>query len=283
MLDIRVLASGYGTIEGPTVEGDSLYFSDVSRGGVYKLLSEGQVDTVIPKRKGVGGICLHRNGGLIVSGRDVSHVVEGKTRVLLSREQAQLLPGAGRRGRVGGFNDLLALPDGRILVGTVRLDENDERLKGELLLVSGEGQAVVLYGNVGDANGIAIDEQGNIFHAASTDRQIIVSRFSSTTQVKIIHRISTADILGVPDGLAIDEAGCCWVAFYKGSCVAQFDPSGKLLQTINMPAHEVTSVCFSGRDLIVVTEDNTADPTLEGCVFVIKLEVSGAPVGAASL
>ena len=57
---LETLAYGYGLLEGPRVdENDNLYFSDVPNGGVYRRAPNGEVTTVVPKRRGVGGIALH--------------------------------------------------------------------------------------------------------------------------------------------------------------------------------------------------------------------------------
>ena len=75
---MEALAWGYGLVEGPTFAPDgSVYFSDVLGGGVHRLSPGGDVETVIPKRRGVGGMCLHADGGLVVSGRDVVHAGNG--------------------------------------------------------------------------------------------------------------------------------------------------------------------------------------------------------------
>src|SRR5205807_631645 len=56
---VETLASGYGLVEGPTVDGDgNLYFSDVLGGGVYRRHPDGEIATVVPKRRGVGGVVL---------------------------------------------------------------------------------------------------------------------------------------------------------------------------------------------------------------------------------
>jgi gluconolactonase len=74
----ETLASGYGLVEGPTWAPDgSLYYSDVLGGGVYRRDPSGAIETVIPKRRGVGGIALHAEGGLVVGGRDLVHVRDG--------------------------------------------------------------------------------------------------------------------------------------------------------------------------------------------------------------
>src|SRR5262249_34082005 len=74
----ETLAYGYGLIEGPRVDGaGNLYFSDVTNGGVYRRRPDGSIDTVVPKRRGVGGIALHADGGLVISGKNICHVKDG--------------------------------------------------------------------------------------------------------------------------------------------------------------------------------------------------------------
>lgn len=72
---------GYTFLEAPRADDHGgLYFSDIIAGGVYRWSPEGSVETVIPKRRGVGGLALHADGGLVVSGRDVCHVRNGQSR-----------------------------------------------------------------------------------------------------------------------------------------------------------------------------------------------------------
>ena len=279
MTELELVASGFGIVEGPTIDGEGdLYFSDVSRGGVYRLTPDGRVDAVVPKRKGVGGVCLHADGGIVVTGRDVSHVKDGLSRVLLTREEAAALGGTGA---VGGFNDLCADAHGRILVGTVRLDEHGNRLEGELLLVTGEHEARVLYGGVDGCNGVAIGPTGDIYHCASVAREVIVSRFMDSDNVEIVQRLSTGAADGMPDGLKLDVEGYFWIAFYQGGSVGRFSSDGTLAHRIAIPAHDVTSLCFAGVDscdMFIVTEDNENDPALGGSIFRTRVTVQGAPV-----
>ena len=106
MSDFQTIASGYGLIEGPRVDdNNNLFFSDVIGGGVYRRSPDGEIATVVPKRRGVGGIAIHADGGLVISGRNVCHVRDGQTRVVFEQDD------------VGGFNDLFTDKDGRVLVG----------------------------------------------------------------------------------------------------------------------------------------------------------------------
>src|SRR6185295_2380121 len=79
------LASGFGLVEGPTIDpnGD-LVFSDLQGGGVKRLGANGSVTDVIPHRRGIGGIAVHADGGFVISGRNVAWKrPDGETIVLL--------------------------------------------------------------------------------------------------------------------------------------------------------------------------------------------------------
>ncbi len=89
------IASGYSLLEAPVWDrSGGVYFSDVLQGGVRRWSPDG-VEDVLPKRRGIGGMCLHAAGGLVMSGRDVIHVHDGEQRVLLGDVEG-----------VTGFNDL---------------------------------------------------------------------------------------------------------------------------------------------------------------------------------
>ena len=72
---------------------------------------------------------------------------------------------------------------------------------------------------------------------------------------------------GTPDGMTLDRDGNVWVAFWGGSCIRQFTPQGSLLRTIPLPAPQITSMAFGGKnlDLLLVTSARVDldDATLE--------------------
>ena len=107
------LATGYGLIEGPLWDADrGLFFTDVQNGGIHLLARNGDISTVLPKRRGVGGLALHEDGGLIFGGRDISYSdLKGAGSTLLTPDAA--MPGAI------GFNDLTTDARGRIFVGSL--------------------------------------------------------------------------------------------------------------------------------------------------------------------
>ena len=65
---------------------------------------------------------------------------------------------------------------------------------------------------------------------------------------------------GGPDGMAFDEAGNLYVAYYGGGRVVIFAPDGSLAGEILVPGANVTNVAFGGHDrrTAVITDVETA-------------------------
>jgi len=270
---LETLVYGYGLLEGPRVDAnDNLYFSDVPNGGVYRRSPSGEVSTVIPRRRGVGGIALHADGGVVVSGKNICHVKDGQTRILFQRDD------------IPGFNDIFTDSAGRVYVGSLRSDPFKEgaRTPGELWRVEGEGKATEMYGNVGLTNGIGFAPDGKmIYHADSAGPHLIVHDVAPNGTMTNRRAIMQMESGTIPDGLCVDEAGCIWVAVYGGRCVTRYTPDGKLDRKIEVPAKAVTSVCFGGkdrRDLYIVTADNTEVPDRKGTIFRTRVETPGVSV-----
>lgn len=272
-MQVEVLATGYGLVEAPRDDGaGGLFFSDVTRGGVYHRDREGRVETIVPRRRGVGGIVRHADGGLVISGRNVCHVREGKTRVLWARED------------VPGFNDLFADAEGRVYVGSLRSDPfaAGDRVPGELYRIDAEGQGEVVYDGVGLSNGIGLSPDGRwLYHADTSTGSVWIHEVGSKGR----ERFASLDE-GAPDGLCVDVEGGVWVASFGGGCVLRYRADGALDRGLEVPARSVTSVSFGGtdaRDLFVVSADHTEDPGLGGCVFRARSDVAGLPAAPATI
>jgi gluconolactonase len=280
---VTLMASGFRTIEGPTIDaaGD-LYFSDVRGGGVFRLNTEGQVDVIVPKRKGVGGICLHSQGGIVVSGRDLSHVQDGNSRVIFSREDVEPIEGL----TVGGFNDIGSDPEGRIFAGAQRMTRTGEFGDGDIILVTGEHAGVSLFhGAVPNGNSVAPD--GSVLYQTdSAGRRLLVFDLHGNGRPEVSRTISTASHSGAPDGIAVDEDGMIWIAFYGSDSVACISPVGDVLRHFALPTPSPTSVCFgppSSRCLFVVTGDEHNELELGACIYRVEVGVDGAPVHRAQV
>jgi gluconolactonase len=269
----ETLASGYRLVEGPAVdERGGLVFSDVLGGGVYRRDASGAIETLVPKRRGVGGLALHADGGVVVGGRDLIHVRDGRDRTLFS------LPG------LPGWNDLCTDAQGRVYAGSVRFavfDPQAEVVPGECWRIDAPDRATCLYDGVVHANGIGLSPDGRaIYHSDTRADVLIVHDLAEDGSVSGRRHFPVAGG-GHPDGLALDEQGGVWVAIAGGGRVDRYLPDGSVERSLPVPARIVTSVCFAGedrRDLIVVTADNRERPELGGTIFRTRVDVAGAPV-----
>lgn len=274
MTDIETLAWGYGLVEGPRVDEDgNLYFSDVHHGGVRLLRPDGTIDTVVPKRRGVGGIALHADGGIVISGRNICHVRDGETRVVFAPDAP-------------GLNDLFVDAAGRVLCGTMRSDPfsmDGPRTMGECWRIDLDGAATELYGGISLTNGIGLSPDGTRLYHADTTQGVWVHDYDDGRVADRRLLAHPADLQ--PDGLAVDESGTVWVADVSGSgAVRGFSPDGVEVGRVEVPARMVTSVCFGGadrRDMYVVTGDNTIDPDRAGTIYRTRAEVPGCAVARA--
>ena len=269
MASVEALASGYGLVEGPCVDGaGGLYFSDVTGGGVYRLTPDGTVETVVPRRRGVGGIALHADGGIVISGRDICHVRDGTSRILFERPDG-----------VGGFNDLATDAAGNVYFGSLRSDPfrlERERTPGECYRIEPGGAVRELYGGIGLSNGIGVSPDGkHLYHCDTAAGEIVAHELGpdGVAGRRVFARCGEG-----PDGMAVDEEGGVWVALYGGGRVQRFTPAGRADVAVPVAAKMVASVCFGGadrRDLYVVTADNTDDPARGGTIFRTRVDVPG--------
>jgi sugar lactone lactonase YvrE len=274
---IETLASGYGLIEGPTVDAEgNLYYSDVLGGGVYRRDPDGEITTVVPKRRGVGGIVLHADGGVVVSGRDIVHVRDGENRTMFSIEG---LP---------GWNDICTDSAGRVYAGSVRFavfDPDATVVPGELWRIDREGDARCLYDGILHANGVVLSPgEQTIYHSDTRNNVILVHTIAGDGTAG--DRRAFHFPPGAPDGMAVDAQGLLWVASARAGCVARLTLDGEIDRVLEVPAQTVTSLCFGGEeehDLYVVTADNTEAPERRGTIFRITAGVAGAPVHPARI
>jgi sugar lactone lactonase YvrE len=242
------LASGFSLVEGPAVNPEgNVYFSDVLGGGVYRWSPAG-VEEVVPKRRGIGGIVVHEDGGLVVTGRDVAHIRDGDTRVVLDVEG------------VTGFNDLGTAPDGSVYVGSLRFMpfRGEQPVPGEIWRIPPQGDAAPVAGGVLWANGIGFSPDGSTAYGSDFARKCVMAWDVAGDGALSSPRVFAQMPDGSADGLAVDAGGGVWVALGEAGGIARFDPAGTLDRTLKVQTPFVSSLCFGGedmRDVFITTGD----------------------------
>src|SRR5438034_10397390 len=163
---METLVFGYGLVGGPRIDGaGNRYVSEAIEGGVYRRAPDGAVSVVVPKRRGVGGLALHADGGVVISGKDISHVRDGVTRILLTVEGAL------------GFNDLTTDAAGHVFVGSLRSPalQNENRVPGELWRIDGPGRALEVYRDVAFSNGVGLAPDGRTIYHSNYSEGVVLA------------------------------------------------------------------------------------------------------------
>jgi gluconolactonase len=254
----------HSLLEAPRVDAEgTVTYSDVIGGGVYRTQGVLPPETVLPKRRGIGGHVPHSDGGIVVTGRSVLHVNGDEQRELLTAEG------------VHGFNDLTTDPAGHVLAGALRFSPmaGESPVPGEVWRIGG-GEAAIVAADIDWPNGIAVTADGKRMYVSDTARGV-VKVFELDAGPDAGEEFAAAP-RGIPDGLALDEDGGLWVALGDGG-IARFEPTGELDKRIDFPSSFASSLTFGGpdrRDVFCTTAD--------GNIFRARSEVAGLAVAAAT-
>jgi gluconolactonase len=280
---MQEIATGFGLIEGPVWDPSrGLYFSDVPNGGVHLLGRAGQVSLAVPRRRGIGGIALHADGGLIVGGRDIAFVdFDGAPpRPILAQDA---IPGST------GFNDLTTDAAGRVYVGSLafRVFGGEPPKPGYLHVIDLDGTMRTLSDGVMLTNGLGFSPDGRrLYHSDSRAPRVRVYDVAADGSVGPAQTFADFAPGGVPDGLKVAADGSVWVADARGGRVAVFEPDGAHRRDLAVPLPMVTSLCFGGddlTDLYVVTGSDGGPSEACGTVFRIRADVPGLPLASARI
>lgn len=186
------------------------------------------------------------------------------------------------------FNDGKCDPNGNLWVGSMHLAE--KKPKGNLYKVLPNGNTTKMLDSITISNGIVWSgDAKTMYYIDTPTMNIRAFDFDATTSTISNERVAVQvdPSLGYPDGMAIDSENKIWVGMWNGNAVIRFDPdTGKVLDKIEIPAHNVTSCAFGGENFetlyittarVDMTEDELKKYPLSGSIFKVKPGVKGVP------
>ncbi|XP_022650147.1 regucalcin-like isoform X2 [Varroa destructor] len=158
------------------------------------------------------------------------------------------------------INDAKCDPYGRILFGTMMYETPEEVYPeniGKLFSYSGNGGLKVLLQDVSLSNGLAWTRDNKTFFYIDSIPNKTLTAYDYSDEGEISNPCVLVDFkteawsgMGVPDGMTIDVQDNLWVALFGGNKILNIDSrDGKLLNQVNIPSLNTTSVCFGGADL----------------------------------
>lgn len=183
------------------------------------------------------------------------------------------------------LNDAKADPWGRIWAGSMN-NADYTRPDGRLARLDPDGHIEIVERDIRIGNGPAISADGRLLlHTDSGLRSIYRYRLDADGRLSdkaLWRRFEPAE--GAPDGMSFDAEGALWVACWGAGSVRRFALDGQLLQQIDLPARQITSMAFGGPDLrtLLVTSAwegldaaaRAAQP-MAGATFVLRPGVRG--------
>lgn len=138
-------------------------------------------------------------------------------------------------------------------------------------------------------NGSAFSPDGKTFYSSDTHREVrMLWAWDYDIDEGRAHNrrvfVDMREMVGRPDGAAVDTDGCYWICCLDEGCIKRFTPQGRLDQVWQTPMLKPTMCAFGGPDLrtLLVTslsrgpDDLIGDPD-GGRVLMLRPGAQGIP------
>ncbi|XP_067936831.1 regucalcin-like [Watersipora subatra] len=243
------------TGEGPHWEENSgkLLFVDIHKHTVNRFHVETKVNEQIELAADASLIVPSRDGGYIVSSQRKLCHLDWDTKEVKDLFE---VPEVGQKDR---FNDGKCDHQGRLWAGTMGFETAPavpELGAGRLFMMEKGNLSVADDTPFDISNGLAWSADDTVMYFVdSIPRHVYAYDFDPSNGAIANRRVAidfskwSLEETGYPDGMCIDQEGKLWIAGFASSKVMQFDPvTGQKLSEVKLPAKQVTSCCFGGKD-----------------------------------
>jgi len=262
--------------EGPVWDARSqtLYWIDIINKRIYA-----NGDVLLEVDETIGCLSLRKVGGLIFTKRASFWIWDSDSSKPTHLSTLEDVPANNR------FNDGKCDPRGRFIAGTMDMGEKDPNGS----LYSFDGRSVTrLLDNITISNGLTWSPDYKTLYYIDTPTHEVNAFDYELETGEIANRrvvVVLPGSLGHPDGMTSDTQGNLWIAMWGGAQVTKWDPvTGQLLEQIPVPAKNVSSCVFGGRNMnelyitsarVGLDKEALNQYPLTGSVFRLETKVEG--------
>ena len=252
------------------IEGKKAHLFDPAKKTNTTFDTPSRIGTIVPKNKEEAVIALE----------------DGIYMINTSSGKISLLSDVEAKMTYNRFNDGKCDPNGNLWIGSMHLDQSEP--KANLYKVNQKGHAKKMLDSVTISNGIVwTKDKSTMYYIDTPTGHIRAFDFNAENSTISNERIAVIipESVGFGDGMTIDAEDKLWVGLWNGDAVARFDPlSGKLMEKIEVPAHNVTSCSFGGKNFdtlyittssLDMTEEEKIKYPYAGSLFTVKPGVVG--------
>jgi len=265
--------------EGPIWYGDALWFVDIKGHKIHRYTLSGEtVSFDAPEQVTFLAPLGERNSFIVglKSGIHRFHPLGGFEKMIAVEDEA-----LNNRP-----NDATVDAQGRLWFGTMH--DGEENKSGSLYRMDATGVAR-MDKDICITNGPCVSPDGKTFYHTDTLEKVIwaydlAEDGTLSNKRRFVNLKISKDVY--PDGTVVDAQGYLWVALWGGFGAIRVSPTGEMVARVELPAPNVTKVCFGGPDLKTLffttarkglSDETLAQYPLAGGLFAIQVDVAGQP------
>lgn len=265
--------------EGPIWYGDALWFVDIKGHKIHRYMLSGETLSFdAPEQVTFLAPLVERNSFMVglKSGIHRFNPLSGFQKLIVVEDEV-----LNNRP-----NDATVDAQGRLWFGTMH--DGEENKSGSLYRVDSTGVAR-MDKDICITNGPCVSPDGKTFYHTDTLEKVIwaydLAEDGALSNKRRFVNVKIGEDV-YPDGTVVDAEGYLWIALWGGFGAIRVSPAGEMVARVELPAPNVTKVCFGGPDLKTLffttarkglSDETLAQYPLAGGLFAVQVDVAGQP------
>ncbi len=264
----QLISNQFSFTEGPAVDKKgNVFFTDQPNNKIWKYDTDGKLSVFMDKAGRSNGTYFDKKGNLITCADEHNEIwsisPDKKVTVLLKNHNGHVF---------NGPNDLWIDKKGGMYFTDPYFQRDywerkspDPQIGGEKLyyLPKGKSEAILVDPAIKKPNGLIGTPDNKYLYVSDMGNRAIV-RYDINADGSLTNKKEFAKDLS--DGMTIDNQGNVYLA---GRGVTVYNPEGKKIEQIEVPAKWTANVCFGGKNM------DTLFITASESVFILPMKVKG--------